>query len=794
MGTDREDGENSVQWSADQSRGMARLGAIVDWLAADKALLTAGIVFSLHLYAIGLLNAAQANLDQLPFLEPRVLAQLIELNFGTIAAWAILGLLALLYRRTHGDSVFFEYAPIQLYAFSNSIYAYYFGFFTEPYGFVTLIGGIMVGLPLYGTRATRAGLFTWLGIFAVMSLLSFAGAVPYAPLLRSWPVVDGSLSIAWALGMSSINVTGGVVAAMFSFSMYSLLRRRDRLLMSNQGKLLAAVENLSETKSALQESGKKLELRVDERTLELKVSNRNLQFEMEEREKSTKELSSIRAAMESAIEGVARVDASGKIQTANAAFLAMHGASSDEMIGSAASSWIDAGDRAKIIGAILNLPLEHKVELSVRGLRLDQSEFPQLVAMVRVSEGAEGEHYRFARDVTRQSELSSQLNHAMKMEAIGRLAGGIAHDFNNLLMAILTAGEQLQTYFRQKPSASEQLELAEMVTMAGTRAAALTTQLLDFAHVQPPSLANIDVNKSLKDVLDLLAPALSGSIEVESDLSSEALFTSGDPSRFDSGLLNVALNASDAMPQGGRLVVQARAVTIDISDPSFASFDLKSSRQVRIRFIDDGLGMDEATKAQVFDPFFTTKPAGKGTGLGLSVLSAYVVEIGGALKISSTLGKGTTCSIYVPLAEEDAQPVQSNLVAKNVQGKETILLAEDEAIVAKATTMLLSYGGYDVIHSLDGLEAVKVYRERRSEIDLVLLDYRMPGLTGAEAFIKLREINPEVPVILMSGNLSVSEFQDLQDKGLRTILRKPCSRAELTGTVRRVLDARDRSG
>jgi CheY-like chemotaxis protein len=129
-----------------------------------------------------------------------------------------------------------------------------------------------------------------------------------------------------------------------------------------------------------------------------------------------------------------------------------------------------------------------------------------------------------------------------------------------------------------------------------------------------------------------------------------------------------------------------------------------------------------------------------------------------------------------------------------VQGKETILLAEDEAIVAKATTMLLSYGGYDVIHSLDGLEAVKVYRERRSEIDLVLLDYRMPGLTGAEAFIKLREINPEVPVILMSGNLSVSEFQDLQDKGLRTILRKPCSRAELTETVRRVLDARDRSG
>jgi PAS domain S-box-containing protein len=794
MGIDWEDSESNVRWPADRSRGLARLGGIVDWLAADKSLLTAGIVLSLHLYVIGLLYAAQANLDRLPFLEPRVLVRLIELNFGTVAMWVLLGLLALLFRRSHGDSAFFEYAPIQVYAFSNSVYAYFLGYFTEPFGFVTLIGGIMVGLPLYGARATRAGLFCWLGIFTSLNLLNLAGQIPYAPLLSSSPAADGSLSLAWALGMSSINVTGGILAGVFSFSMYSLLRRRDQLLTSNQGKLLAAVQNLSETKNALEESGRELELRVDERTLELKVSNRNLQFEMEEREKSTKELRSIRAAMESAIEGVARVDADGKIQSANAAFLAMHGASSDEMIGSAASSWVEAGARAEMMGAILGLQVEQKVELSVRGLRLDKSDFPQFVAMVRVPEGVEGEHYRFARDVTRQSELSSQLNHAMKMEAIGRLAGGIAHDFNNLLMAILTAGEQLQTYFRQIPSASEQLELADMVTMGGTRAAALTTQLLDFAHVQPPSLANIDINKSLEDVLDLLSPALAGSVEIESDLSSEALFTSGDPSRFDSGLLNVALNASDAMPEGGRLVIQTKAVTIDISDPSFASFDLKSSRQVRIRFIDDGLGMDAATAAQVFDPFFTTKPAGKGTGLGLSVLSAYVGEVGGALKISSALGKGTTCSIYVPLAEEDSQSIQSTSAAKSAQGNETILLAEDEEIVAKATTMLLSHSGYGVIHSSDGLAAVNVYRERRSEIDLVLLDYRMPGLNGAEAFLQLREINPEVPVILMSGNLSVSEFRDLEEKGLHAILRKPCSGTELTDTVRRVLDARGRSG
>ena len=175
MGTDREDDESNVRWPADQSRGLARLGGVVDWLAADKSLLTSGIVLSLHLYVIGLLYAAQANLDRLPFLEPRVLVRLIELNFGTVAIWVLLGLLALLFRRSHGDSVFFEYAPIQVYAFSNSVYAYFLGFFTEPFGFVTLIGGIMVGLPLFGARATRAGLFCWMGIFTSLNLLNLAG-------------------------------------------------------------------------------------------------------------------------------------------------------------------------------------------------------------------------------------------------------------------------------------------------------------------------------------------------------------------------------------------------------------------------------------------------------------------------------------------------------------------------------------------------------------------------------------------------------------------------------------------
>ena len=614
METDSDKVESEGFWLVRQARGLARLGEIVDWTAADKSLLVSGIVLGLHLYAISLLYLARANHELLPFLDLVVVDQQIQFNHITVVAWVLLGLGALILRRKQSELAFFKYAPIQIFAITNAGYAYFLGFFTEPFGYITVIGGMMVSLPLFGRVPTIFGLASWVAIFGVLTVLEQMGVVSYGPLLKSSPVVDGHISIYWALGMSSINVAGGFLTAVFSFTAFGLLRERDKLLTRNQGKLLKAVGDLSDTTGELEEAGRQLELRVDERTLELKVANRNLQFEIEEREKTVKELNRVRAAMESAIEGVARVGSDGKVLSANAAFLKMHGAESGEMLGSVANGWIDAGDRSEVIQAVLGLRGSSKAELNIGARRLDGSVFAQFVAVVKLAGGGKGEHYRFARDVTRQNELSTQLNHAIKMEAIGHLAGGIAHDFNNLLMAILTASERLQTLFSEDPVAAEEREMADMISMAGRRAAALTSQLLDFAHLQPPSIANIDINKSLGRVLELLAPALGESIEVVSNFSSEPFFTSGDPSRFESGLLNVALNARDAMPEGGRLVVRTEAVEIDLKDPVFASFKPEGVRHTRIRLEDTGSGMSEAVIAQVFDPFFTTKPAGKGNG------------------------------------------------------------------------------------------------------------------------------------------------------------------------------------
>ena len=229
---------NEKSSSVGEPKGFARLGQIVEWAAVDKSLLLSGIVFGLHLYVILLLYLARANHELLPFLDPAVVDQLIQFNYMTIGAWGLLGLSALVLRRKQGDLVFFEYAGIQLFAISNAAYAYFLGFFTEPFGYVTLIGGMMVGLPLFGRLPTLAGLASWLSLFGTLTLLEQMSVIPYAPLLQSSPVIDGQLSTYWALGMHSINITGAVLTGVFMVTIIGLLQKRDELLTLNESKLL----------------------------------------------------------------------------------------------------------------------------------------------------------------------------------------------------------------------------------------------------------------------------------------------------------------------------------------------------------------------------------------------------------------------------------------------------------------------------------------------------------------------------------------------------------------------------
>ena len=493
-------------------------------------------------------------------------------------------------------------------------------------------------------------------------------------------------------------------------------------------------------------------------------------------------------ALEEAIEGIAQVDENGCFRSVNASFAAMHGCAVEDLQGSEASGWIHPDDRAELDGAYASLEEGEKAELTLRGRRLDGSFFFENLVLVGSSEGDHGDHYRFARDITRQKALTEQLNQSSKMEAIGRLAGGIAHDFNNLLMTILTATERLGDQVDDSREPERSRELLGWVDTAARRAAVLTRQLLDFSHVQAPEYTSIDVHESLDRLVDVLTPTLGLSIEVMTEKFSDPLYTVGDVARFESGLMNLAVNARDAMPDGGTLCFRTTRSKLDPEDTRFAAFHLQGEHFVSIEVSDTGVGIEAETLEKIFDPFFTTKSLGKGTGLGLSLFYTYAREVGGALEVESQPGAGTTVRVFFPVASapialEEAKPVSSARLRPA-----TILVAEDEPVVADLIHAILEENGYRVIECADGRDAVHSLREPGEPVDLVLLDYRMPHMSGIEAFDAIHAASPNLPVILMSGAIKASQLDGLRARGLRSVLRKPCSRDELLREVRAALE------
>ena len=492
-------------------------------------------------------------------------------------------------------------------------------------------------------------------------------------------------------------------------------------------------------------------------------------------------------ALEEAIEGIARVGSDGRFRTVNSAFTSMHASTTHELIGTPANDWIVEENQNEVAHSVAALAENRRQELTVRGRRSDGSSFFAHMFLVAIPNAEPGEHYRLARDVTRQLELTHQLTQSVKMDAIGRLAGGIAHDFNNLLMTILSASSRLRDPVASLPDPNPASQYLTWIDMSANRGAALTRQLLDFSHVPTSDSGPIDVNQSLRRLIGMLDSVLGSPIAVKTELHSSPLVTVGDVARFESGLMNLAVNARDAMPDGGTLRFRTTPCNLDPEDPRFAAFQLETDRFIRIEVIDDGTGIASEIIGNIFEAFFTTKPLGQGTGLGLSLFYTYTREVGGAMEIESEPGEGTAVSIYLPHSDqlvfdtaESAEPAPT--------GNETVLLAEDEPGVAEFLALLLSEAGFDVISCADGREAVEKFHKYRDSLDLVLLDYRMPELNGIEVFDVIHEVSPEMPVILMSGNIPASKLQDLQKNGLRDVLRKPCSDSDVLKSVRRAID------
>jgi PAS domain S-box-containing protein len=385
-----------------------------------------------------------------------------------------------------------------------------------------------------------------------------------------------------------------------------------------------------------------------------------------------------------------------------------------------------------------------------------------------------------ARNITAQKKIEDQLRQSQKMEAVGRLAGGVAHDFNNLLGIVTACTELLRAHADE-----ESIEYLDNVREAAKRGAALTRQLLAFSRRQPVQPQVLDLNQRLNEVSKLLRPLMGDDVELLLLPRTPTAIVEADAGQLDQIVMNLAANARDAMPHGGKLIIETGMFDFD---EGFAREHppLVAGRYVMLAVSDNGSGMDEATRARIFEPFYTTKEMGKGTGLGLATVYGIVKQGGGHIYVYSELERGTTFKIYLPCADHKlgvAAEVRAETLPPRREGV-TILLAEDDAIMRRLTRKMLEEHGYKVLEAADGKAALDLLGEDHAGVALTLTDVVMKGMSGPELVLRLIGSRPEMKIVYMSGYTGELVLDQGVDGAIR-LLEKPFTRASLL----RMLDA-----
>ncbi len=394
-----------------------------------------------------------------------------------------------------------------------------------------------------------------------------------------------------------------------------------------------------------------------------------------------------------------------------------------------------------------------------------------------------------ARAIARETELEERAHleaeyyHSKKMEAVGQLAGGVAHDFNNLLTTIQGYAQLLMN---RLPEEYREVGGLKEIVMASERAAGLTRQLLTFSRKDKTETSTLDINETIDEMMKLLRRMLGDGIEVTLDLDTEMGLTVGDKHQISQMVMNLAVNAKDAMPQGGKIHITTREFA-DIG-PLAQRFTTPGVERCHlIEVADTGTGMSAEIKERVFEPFFTTKEAGKGTGLGLSIVFSVVRRHGGFVELDSELGKGTTFRIFLPVKEPEQEESAKTTGLEMTLGHETILVVEDDASIRSLITDILKASGYEVLSATNGREALEEMKHSGDDISLVMTDVVMPEMNGRELWDSFIAAGYDLPVIVMSGYPKGEEDGGFLDEAA-SYLQKPFGPKEVTEAVRRALD------
>ena len=390
-----------------------------------------------------------------------------------------------------------------------------------------------------------------------------------------------------------------------------------------------------------------------------------------------------------------------------------------------------------------------------------------------------------AHDVTEHRKLEQQFRYAQKMEAIGRLAGGVAHDFNNLLMVISSHTQLIREHLGE-PSRIDRY--MKHITSAIDKATLLTKQLLAFGRKQILDLRVLDLNSIVPEFCKMLPGLLGSDIEVVVRPSERQCLVYSDKTQIEQVIMNLVVNARDAMPKGGTLTIETDRVKLGREYFPSHGVDAQPGNYVMLAVTDTGTGMDGITQSQIFEPFFTTKQPGKGTGLGLSTVYGIVKQSGGYTWVYSELGIGTTFKVYLPYSEAPVEEeVQAPMAEPDARGDETILLVEDEAALRAAISEFLESHGYCVVSAANAAEALRVASDYDGVIDLLLTDLVMPGLGGSELADKMLELRPGIRVVYMSGYTERTAKAETIGRP-EFYVQKPFSLATLAAVARRALD------
>ena len=388
-------------------------------------------------------------------------------------------------------------------------------------------------------------------------------------------------------------------------------------------------------------------------------------------------------------------------------------------------------------------------------------------------------------------QYEARIQQAEKMEAIGRLAGGVAHDFNNLLTIISGYGQMLQDAVARSLPAPKMQEYLEELLGAGQRAVQLTDQLLAFSRRKMIRLRRIDLHEHVNEVVRMLDPVIGEAIELRVEQPAQPCFIQADPGQLTQVILNLSINARDAMPNGGRLTVRTSVAkelppSLASGGPGFGSFAL-------LEVADTGAGMDEVMRSHIFEPFFTSKPKGKGTGLGLSTVYGIVKQTGGDVSVASEPGYGSVFRVFLPITEDAGavarKEADANAVQPVLRGNETILLVEDEPTVRNLVKEMLSRFGYRTFVAEGGSQAIALFEQHAGEIKLLLTDVIMPHMSGRELAVALRRMDRNLKILYMSGYTA----DEIATRGLVNakplLVQKPFNAETLARRVREVLDA-----